>query len=67
MAPLWAEIVPLLGNGSNAWGFGREYPFAGQLQSDISHRITLRPEAEIEGATPARVLASLVEATPVPR
>ena len=33
----------------------------------LGHRITLRPEAEIEGATAARVLAEIVEAVPVPR
>jgi MoxR-like ATPase len=33
----------------------------------LAHRITLRPESEIEGATAARVLAEIVEAVPVPR
>jgi MoxR-like ATPase len=33
----------------------------------LAHRITLRPEAEIEGATAARVVAEIVEAVPVPR
>jgi MoxR-like ATPase len=33
----------------------------------LGHRITLKPEAEIEGATAARVIGQLVEAVPVPR
>jgi len=42
IADLWAEIVPLVGAGSSARGSGKEAPFAGQLQADISHRILLR-------------------------
>jgi MoxR-like ATPase len=36
-------------------------------RATLGHRITLRPEAEIEGATPAAVLAAIIEGVPVPR
>ena len=50
IAALWAEIIPLTGSGSSACGSGKEAFFAGQIQSEISHRILLRYRS---GITPA--------------
>lgn len=44
IADLWAEIMPM------ANIYGREVPFAGQLQSEVSHRIVIRYRADM---TPA--------------
>ncbi|MEJ2234739.1 MAG: hypothetical protein P8X67_12510, partial [Syntrophobacterales bacterium] len=33
----------------------------------LRHRVILRPEAELEGLTPDRVLSQILEGIPVPR
>jgi MoxR-like ATPase len=33
----------------------------------LRHRVILRPEAELEGLTPDRILLSILEGIPVPR
>jgi MoxR-like ATPase len=36
-------------------------------QSTLAHRVILRPDAEIQGRTPADVIARALQAVPVPR
>jgi MoxR-like ATPase len=36
-------------------------------EATLAHRIILRPEAELEGRTPAEMVARALEAVPVPR
>ena len=43
VADVWAEIIPLAGNAA----YGRETTVAGQLQSEISHRVLLRYRAGV--------------------
>ena len=51
VAQLWAEITPISTTGAaNGRMSGRELLLGGQLQPEISHRITLRFQ---EGVTPA--------------
>jgi SPP1 family predicted phage head-tail adaptor len=43
VADLWAEIIPIVGADSQLnKSSGKELLFAGQMQSEISHRILLR-------------------------
>jgi len=42
-ADLWAEIIPITSMSSKlASAAGKEVPFAGQIQAEISHRVLLR-------------------------
>ncbi len=54
-----------------AWLSGRDYVTPDDVKalapSTWQHRLVLRPEAELEGASAARVLSSVVERVPVPR
>ena len=50
---------------------GREYvgpdDFKSLAESVLAHRIILRPNAEMQGQSAARILASLMEREPVPQ
>jgi MoxR-like ATPase len=54
-----------------AWLSGRNYvapdDVKAMARSTLRHRIALRPEAELEGATPDGVLDGILSAVPVPR
>jgi MoxR-like ATPase len=54
-----------------AWLSGRNYvtpdDVKAMARSTLRHRIALRPEAELEGATPDGVLDGILAAVPVPR
>jgi len=50
VAELWGEIIPLTGSGSSAKGSGKELLFAGQIQTEISHRILLRYRPGVSAA-----------------
>jgi MoxR-like ATPase len=54
-----------------AWLVGREYVIPDDVKAlarpALRHRIQLRPEAELEGATPEGVLDGLLSSVPVPR
>jgi len=54
-----------------AWLSGRMYVTPDDVKAlavpALRHRIMLRPEAEMEGVTPASVIASVLAAVPVPR
>jgi len=39
---LWAEIIPVVSSGKSSRGSSTEQLFAGQVQSEINHRILLR-------------------------
>lgn len=62
----------LLGTARSwAWLSGRNYVTPDDVKSmarpTLRHRIALRPEAELEGATPDAVLDGILAAVPVPR
>jgi MoxR-like ATPase len=54
-----------------AWLVGRDYVIPDDVKAlarpALRHRIQLRPEAELEGATPEGVLDGLLSSVPVPR
>ena len=54
-----------------AWLAGRDYVTPDDVKSvarpTLRHRLQLRPEAELEGATPDRVLEGVLASVPVPR
>jgi MoxR-like ATPase len=54
-----------------AWLVGREYVIPDDVKAlarpALRHRIQLRPEAELEGATPEGILDGLLSSVPVPR
>jgi MoxR-like ATPase len=54
-----------------AWLSGRDYVTPDDVKTlarpTLRHRIQLRPEAELAGATPDGVLESVLAAVPVPR
>jgi MoxR-like ATPase len=54
-----------------AWLAGRDYVTPDDVKSvarpTLRHRLQLRPEAELEGATPDRVLDGVLASVPVPR
>jgi len=54
-----------------AWLVGRDYVIPDDVKAlarpALRHRIQLRPEAELEGATPEGVLDALLSSVPVPR
>ena len=54
-----------------AWLTGRAYVTPDDIKAmarpTLRHRITLRPEAELEGATPDGVLDGILSAVAVPR
>ena len=54
-----------------AWLSGREFVTPDDVQAlarpAFRHRISLRPEAELEGGTPEAVLDSVLASVPVPR
>ena len=54
-----------------AWLSGRNYVTPDDVKAmtrpTLRHRIALRPEAELEGATPDGVLEGILAAVPVPR
>jgi MoxR-like ATPase len=54
-----------------AWLSGRDYVIPDDVKAlarpALRHRLELRPEAELEGATPEGVLDSVLAAAPVPR
>jgi MoxR-like ATPase len=54
-----------------AWLSGRNYvtpdDVKATVRSTLRHRVALRPEAELEGATPDGVLDGILAAVPVPR
>jgi len=54
-----------------AWLSGRDYVAPDDVKAmarpTLRHRIALRPEAELEGATPDGVLDGILSAVPVPR
>jgi MoxR-like ATPase len=54
-----------------AWLVGRDYVIPDDVKTlarpALRHRIQLRPEAELEGATPEGMLDGLLSAVPVPR
>jgi MoxR-like ATPase len=54
-----------------AWLSGRDYVTPDDVKTlagpTLRHRIQLRPEVELDGATPDGVLAGLLAAVPVPR
>jgi MoxR-like ATPase len=54
-----------------AWLAGREYVTPDDVKAlarpTFRHRIQLRPEAELEGASPDGVLDGVLAAVPVPR
>ncbi|HET9893623.1 MAG TPA: MoxR family ATPase [Streptosporangiaceae bacterium] len=58
---------------SRAWAFlsGRDYVTPDDVKAlagpTLRHRIQLRPEVELDGATPDGVLAGMLAAVPVPR
>jgi MoxR-like ATPase len=54
-----------------AWLAGRDYVTPDDVKTvarpTLRHRLQLRPEAELEGATPDRVLEGVLASVPVPR
>jgi MoxR-like ATPase len=54
-----------------AWLVGRDYVIPDDVKAlarpALRHRIQLRPEAELEGATPEGILDGLLSSVPVPR
>jgi MoxR-like ATPase len=54
-----------------AWLAGRDYVTPDDVKAlaaaTLSHRVQLRPEAELEGVTPAGVLDGVLASVPVPR
>jgi MoxR-like ATPase len=60
-------------SGSRAWAWlsGRDYVTPDDVKAlalpSFRHRIQLRPEAELDGATPDGVLGGILAAVPVPR
>jgi MoxR-like ATPase len=60
-------------NTSRAWAWlqGRDYVTPDDVKAlarpTLEHRVSLRPEAELEGVTAASVLESVLAAVPVPR
>ncbi|MFD0802957.1 AAA family ATPase, partial [Streptomonospora algeriensis] len=54
-----------------AWLSGRDYVTPDDVKAlaraTLRHRISLRPEAELEGATSAGVLDGVLASVPVPR
>ena len=54
-----------------AWLSGREYVSPDEVKAVVKpvlrHRLRLRPEVELEGATPEAVLESILSSVPVPR
>jgi MoxR-like ATPase len=54
-----------------AWLAGRDYVTPDDVKSvarpTLRHRLQLRPEAELDGATPDRVLEGVLASVPVPR
>lgn len=60
-------------NTSRAWAWlqGRDYVTPDDVKAlarpTLEHRVSLRPEAELEGVTAASVLESVLTAVPVPR
>jgi MoxR-like ATPase len=54
-----------------AWLSGRDYVTPDDVKSvarpTLRHRLQLRPEAELDGATPDRVLEGVLASVPVPR
>jgi MoxR-like ATPase len=65
-------LVALL-HAAKAWALlmGRDFLTPDEVQTMAMpvwrHRLTLRPEVELEGATPDAVLRNLLRSTPVPR
>ena len=62
----------LLGTSrASAWLAGRDYVTPDDVKNvarpTLRHRLQLRPEAELEGATPDRVLEGVLASVPVPR
>jgi MoxR-like ATPase len=60
-------------HSARAWAFlsGREFVTPDDVKAlaraTLSHRLTLRPEAELEGVDASRVLAGALDSVPVPR
>ncbi len=54
-----------------AWLNGRDFVTPDDVkalaQATLAHRLTLRPEAELEGVAVDQVLASAIASVPVPR
>ncbi|HEX2706280.1 MAG TPA: MoxR family ATPase, partial [Candidatus Lustribacter sp.] len=54
-----------------AWMIGRDFVTPDDVkalaQATLAHRLTLRPEAELEGVSTASVLAAAISSVPVPR
>jgi MoxR-like ATPase len=54
-----------------AWLSGRNYATPDDVKAmarpTLRHRVALRPEAELEGATPDEVIEGILAAVPVPR
>ena len=65
--------LAMLLHTTKAWALlsGREFVTPDEVQTMVlptwRHRLVLRPEVELEGATPDAVLRGLLRATPVPR
>jgi len=65
--------LAMLLHTSKAWTLlsGRDFVTPDEVQAMVlptwRHRLVLRPEVELEGATPDTVLRGLLRATPVPR
>ncbi len=65
--------LAMLLHTSKSWTLlrGREFVTPDEVQAMVlptwRHRLVLRPEVELEGATPDNVLRALLRATPVPR
>jgi len=65
--------LAMLLHTAKAWALlsGREFVTPDEVQTMVlptwRHRLVLRPEVELEGATPDAVLRGLLRATPVPR
>jgi MoxR-like ATPase len=61
----------LLASRAHAALQGRDYVTPDDVRAMcrpvLEHRLTLRPEYELEGATPAEVVGRLLETVPVPR